>query len=129
MVDQTTPLCREGLAHVVPVMRRINVIHFVGIGGAGMCGIAEVMCNQEYTVTGSDLRESPVVERLRELGVAVAIGHAAENVENADVVVVSSAVKADNPEVVAAQEKRIPVVPRAQIDRKSTRLNSSHVAM
>jgi len=115
MVDQTTPLCREGLAHVVPVMRRINVIHFVGIGGAGMCGIAEVMCNQEYTVTGSDLRESPVVERLRELGVAVAIGHAAENVENADVVVVSSAVKADNPEVVAAQEKRIPVVPRAQM--------------
>lgn len=114
MVDQT-PLCREELTHVVPVMRRINVIHFVGIGGVGMCGIAEVMCNQDYTVTGSDLRESPVVARLRELGVSVAIGHAAENVENADVVVVSSAVKPDNPEVVAAQEKRIPVVPRAQM--------------
>lgn len=115
MVEKIMPECREELTHVVPAMRRINVIHFVGIGGAGMCGIAEVMCNQDYVVTGSDLRESSVVERLRELGVKVAIGHAAENVKNADVVVVSSAVQPDNPEVLAAQKKRVPVVPRAQM--------------
>src|SRR5690625_4806002 len=115
MDKTTTPTCRETMTHVVPAMRRINVIHFVGIGGVGMCGIAEVMHNQDYRVTGSDLRESPVVERLRSLGVEVFIGHAEENVANADVVVVSSAVKPDNPEVVAAQENRIPVVPRAQM--------------
>lgn len=115
MTEQKVSLSGNALNHVVPVMRRINVIHFVGIGGVGMCGIAEVMCNQDYRVTGSDLRESPVVERLRELGVSVAIGHAAENVAEADVVVVSSAVQPDNPEVVAAQQKRIPVVPRAQM--------------
>lgn len=111
----TTPTCRPEEAHVVPGMRRIQKIHFVGIGGVGMCGIAEVLCNQGYSISGSDLRESPVVDRLRGLGVEVKIGHAAENISGADVVVISSAVKESNPEVVAAGEQRIPIVPRAQM--------------
>lgn len=101
--------------HVVPEMRRIHRIHFVGIGGAGMCGIAEVLANQGYAVSGSDLRESPVVARLRDLGVQVAIGHQAKNSAEADVVVVSTAVKHDNVEVAEAHERRIPVVPRAEM--------------
>jgi UDP-N-acetylmuramate--alanine ligase len=100
-------------AHIVPDMRRIRGIHFVGIGGVGMCGIAEVLANQGYAVSGSDLRESPVVERLRDLGVRVAIGHRAENIENADVVVTSSAVNTSNVEVAEAYARRVPVVPRA----------------
>lgn len=105
----------EQVAHVVPGMRSIRHIHFVGIGGVGMCGIAEVLCNQGYDVSGSDLRESPVVARLRALGVRVAIGHAAENIQNADVVVTSSAVSVENEEVRAAHARRVPVVPRAQM--------------
>ncbi|MCU5786173.1 UDP-N-acetylmuramate--L-alanine ligase [Alloalcanivorax marinus] len=101
--------------HTVPEMRRIRGIHFVGIGGAGMCGIAEVLANQGYAVSGSDIKESPVVARLRELGVRVDIGHRAENIEDADVVVTSTAVKTDNVEVAAAHERRVPVVPRAEM--------------
>lgn len=101
--------------HVVPGMRRIHAIHFVGIGGAGMCGIAEVLANQGYAVSGSDIKESPVVARLRGLGVRVAMGHRAENIADADVVVTSSAVKNDNVEVAQAHEQRIPVVPRAEM--------------
>ncbi len=96
-------------------MRRIRRIHFVGIGGAGMCGIAEVLSNQGYQVSGSDLKASPVVERLRELGIQVAIGHAAENVMSADVVVVSTAVDESNPEILWAHEHRLPVVRRAEM--------------
>lgn len=96
-------------------MRRIRNIHFVGIGGAGMCGIAEVLANQGYTVSGSDLRESPVVARLRRCGIRVAIGHAAEHVAGADVVVVSTAVDETNPEIVWAHEHRVPVVRRAEM--------------
>jgi UDP-N-acetylmuramate--alanine ligase len=92
---------------------KVRRIHFVGIGGAGMSGIAEVLANQGYAVSGSDLVESAVTRRLRDLGATVAIGHAAENLGNADVLVMSSAVAEDNPEVVAARERRIPVVPRA----------------
>lgn len=105
----------NGAIHVVPEMRRIHRIHFVGIGGAGMCGIAEVLCNQGYEISGSDLRESPVVARLRELGVRVEIGHDARNLGEANAVVTSSAVGDDNPEVTAAHERRIPVVPRAEM--------------
>ena len=101
--------------HVVPEMRRIRRIHFVGIGGAGMCGIAEVLANQGYDVSGSDLRESPVVTRLRDMGVRVEIGHRAENVRDADVVVTSSAVDESNVEVAQAIENRVPVVPRAEM--------------
>jgi UDP-N-acetylmuramate--alanine ligase len=96
-------------------MRRINAIHFVGIGGSGMGGIAEVLINLGYRVQGSDLRANAVTERLRKLGAGISIGHAAQNIAGADVVVVSSAVAPQNPEVVAALERRIPVVPRAEM--------------
>ena len=92
---------------------KVKRVHFVGIGGAGMSGIAEVLVTQGYQVTGSDLAESAVTRRLVRLGATIAIGHAAANVAAADVVVVSTAVAADNPEVVAARERGVPVVPRA----------------
>jgi UDP-N-acetylmuramate--alanine ligase len=96
-------------------MRRIDTIHFVGIGGSGMGGIAEVLINLGYTIQGSDLKPNAVTERLAKLGARIAIGHAAANIQGADVVVVSSAVAQQNPEVVAAHANRIPVVPRAQM--------------
>jgi UDP-N-acetylmuramate--alanine ligase len=91
----------------------VRHIHFVGIGGAGMSGIAEVLANQGYEVSGSDLSDSATVARLRGLGIQVFIGHAASQVRDADAVVTSSAVQADNPEVLEARRRRIPVVPRA----------------
>jgi UDP-N-acetylmuramate--alanine ligase len=94
---------------------KVKRIHFVGIGGSGMSGIAEVLANLGYTVSGSDLSESNVVRRLRRMGIKVVIGHDAANVEQCDAVVVSTAVKADNPEVVRAREAHIPVVPRAMM--------------
>ncbi len=96
-------------------MRRVQRVHFVGIGGSGMGGIAEVLLNLGYEVTGSDARASAVTRRLESLGARVAIGHSAQHVEGAGVVVVSSAIKQDNPERVAALEHRIPVVPRAEM--------------
>jgi UDP-N-acetylmuramate--alanine ligase len=96
-------------------MRRINTIHFVGIGGSGMGGIAEVLLNLGYKVQGSDLKPNGVTERLTKLGAKIAFGHAAQNVAGADVVVVSSAVSNDNPELLAAKETRVPVVPRAEM--------------
>jgi len=96
-------------------MRRIHRIHFVGIGGSGMGGIAEVLINLGYAVSGSDLRSNAVVARLERLGARIVIGHSADNVAAADVVVVSSAVARDNPEVVRAVERRIPVVQRAEM--------------
>jgi UDP-N-acetylmuramate--alanine ligase len=96
-------------------MGKIHTIHFVGIGGAGMAGIAEVLLNLGYSVRGSDLKVTSVTERLRGLGAQVSEGHAAENLAEADVVVVSSAVAADNPEVLAAHARRIPVVRRAEM--------------
>ena len=92
---------------------KIQRIHFVGIGGSGMSGIAEVLLNQGYEVSGSDLADSAATRRLAKLGVAIALGHSAANIAGADAVVVSTAVRADNPEVVAAREALIPVVPRA----------------
>ena len=92
---------------------KVKRIHFVGIGGSGMSGIAEVLLNLGYKVSGSDLAASAVTERLAGLGAKVVLGHKPENVMSADVVVVSSAVRPDNSEVVAARTKRIPVVPRA----------------
>lgn len=111
MAELTNP----PLVYQVPEMRRIRRIHFVGIGGAGMSGIAEVLKNQGYDVSGSDLKDSAVTERLRAMGVEVQIGHRAENTETADVVVVSSAVAKDNPEVVSARSRRVPIVPRAEM--------------
>ena len=96
-------------------MRRIRQVHFVGVGGAGMSGIAEVLLNLGYRVSGSDLRASAVTARLGELGATIVQGHAAEHVAGSDAVVISSAVAEDNPEVVAARAARIPVVPRAEM--------------
>ena len=93
----------------------IKRIHFVGIGGTGMSGIAEVLLNLGYEVSGSDIKESSVTQRLSELGVEVAIGHRRENVYEADVVVVSSAVDRSNEEVDQAYLDRIPVIPRAEM--------------
>lgn len=94
-------------------MRRIHRIHFVGIGGSGMGGIAEVLLNLGYEVQGSDLKPNAVTKRLAKLGAQIKIGHAAENVGKADVLVVSTAVQADNPEVVEAKSRRLPIVQRA----------------
>jgi UDP-N-acetylmuramate--alanine ligase len=96
-------------------MGRTRTIHFIGIGGAGMAGIAEVLINLGYAVSGTDVKLSSVTERLRSLGARVAEGHAAEHLGDADVVVFSSAVAADNPEIVAAHARRIPVVRRAEM--------------
>jgi UDP-N-acetylmuramate--alanine ligase len=101
---------------------KVKRIHFVGIGGSGMSGIAEVLVNLGYQITGSDLAANAATERLAELGVKVSIGHAADNVQQADVVVVSTAVHSDNPEALAARTRRIPVVPRAMMLAELMRL-------
>ncbi|HET6756304.1 MAG TPA: Mur ligase domain-containing protein, partial [Burkholderiales bacterium] len=92
---------------------KVKHIHFVGIGGAGMSGIAEVMLNLGFAVSGSDLHDTAVVRRLRELGAAITIGHHSENIAGTDVLVVSSAVPRENVEAAAARGRAIPVVPRA----------------
>lgn len=99
----------------VPEMRRVKRIHFIGIGGAGMGGIAEVLLNQGYEISGSDIAVNANTLRLTELGATVILGHQAENIEGVSVVVVSSAIKADNAELLAAQEQRVPVVRRAEM--------------
>ena len=101
-------------SHLQP-MRRIKRVHFVGIGGAGMSGIAEVLVNQGFDVSGSDMAENRTTRHLKQLGAVVFKGHDAANVRSADVLVVSSAIAGENPEVVAARELRIPVVPRAEM--------------
>jgi UDP-N-acetylmuramate--alanine ligase len=104
--------------------REIGPIHFVGIGGIGMSGIAEVLSNLGYTVQGSDVSESANVSRLRDKGIKISVGHKAENVAGADVVVVSTAIKRDNPELLAARAQRIPVVRRAEMLAELMRLKS-----
>src|SRR6202048_2881100 len=104
--------------------REIGPIHFVGIGGIGMSGIAEVLCKLGYTVQGSDAAESANVSRLREKGIKITVGHEAENVAGADVLVVSTAIKRDNPELMAARAQRIPVVRRAEMLAELMRLKS-----
>lgn len=99
----------------VPGMRRIRRIHFIGIGGAGMSGIAEVLFNQGYDISGSDLKESTTTLRLQDMGIKVFIGHRVDNVVGVDVVVSSSAVDSSNPEIVAAREHRVPIVRRAEM--------------
>jgi UDP-N-acetylmuramate--alanine ligase len=106
-------------------MRRINTIHFVGIGGSGMGGIAEVLLNLGYRVQGSDLKPNAVTQRLTELGARLFAGHSASHVEGADVVVVSTAVSRENPELVRALELRIPVVPRAEMLGELMRFRSA----
>ena len=101
--------------HSVPEMRRIRTLHFIGIGGAGMCGIAEVLLNQGYAITGSDIAESSNTRRLTELGAKVFIGHEAGNIAAADVVVYSSAVAKKNPEMLAAEAAKLPLLARAEM--------------
>ncbi|NID15903.1 UDP-N-acetylmuramate--L-alanine ligase [Luteibacter yeojuensis] len=96
-------------------MTSFRRVHFIGVGGVGMSGIAEVLCNLGYSVSGSDRAPSQTTERLAQLGVEVHIGHEASNVDGADVIVTSSAICADNPELTAARAARIPVVPRAEM--------------
>lgn len=100
---------------MVPEMRRVKSIHFIGIGGAGMSGIAEVLLNEGYQITGSDIAENPVTARLTDKGATVFIGHQESNVANASVVVVSTAINEENPEIVAARQLRIPIVRRAEM--------------
>jgi UDP-N-acetylmuramate--alanine ligase len=100
-------------SYKLPKMGHLEKIHFVGIGGVGMCGIAEVLFHEGYTVTGSDKVESKMVKYLRSLGIKVSIGHQVSNIQGADVVVKSSAVTDDNPEIQAAKKTLIPVIPRA----------------
>ena len=109
-----SPSSRSRLIEI-PEMRRIRRIHFIGIGGAGMCGIAEVLLNQGYKVSGSDAKAGKTTQRLQQLGATVFIGHAAENVAQTDVVVVSTAIDSSNPEIVAAREARLPIVRRAEM--------------
>jgi UDP-N-acetylmuramate--alanine ligase len=97
------------------MQRKVKCIHFVGIGGIGMSGIAEVLVNLGYNVRGSDVQPSETTARLQKIGAKVIIGHAAENIGNADVVVTSTAVKENNPEVIEAHRKNIPVIPRAEM--------------
>jgi UDP-N-acetylmuramate--alanine ligase len=98
-----------------PEMRRIKRIHFVGIGGAGMGGIAEVLLNEGYQISGSDISENPVVKRLTALGANIIIGHHGDNINGASVIVISTAIKANNPEIIAAKAQRIPLVRRAEM--------------
>ncbi len=104
------------------MFRRIQRVHFVGIGGIGMCGIAELLQQQGYRVSGSDLKEGATIARLRGLGVPVAVGHAREHVGDADVVVYSSAVRPGNPELIEAEQRKIPVIPRAEMLAELMRL-------
>ncbi|MBK7565423.1 UDP-N-acetylmuramate:L-alanine ligase [Candidatus Propionivibrio aalborgensis] len=101
---------------------KVKNIHFVGIGGAGMSGIAEVLVNLGFGVSGSDLADNATTRRLAGLGISIMVGHAEQNIEGADAVVVSTAVKADNPEVLAARRLKVPVVPRAQMLAELMRL-------
>ena len=107
----------------------VKHIHFIGIGGVGMCGIAEVLMNLGYSVSGSDLADNAVTQRLARLGARMHRGHAAENIASADVVVTSTAVQESNPEVIAAREKKIPIVPRAlMLLQKNATLTVCHSA-
>ena len=103
----------------------IGRLHFIGIGGIGMSGIAEIMHNLGYTVSGSDMAENANVQRLRRLGIEIAITHTADNIRGAAVVIVSTAVKRDNPEIVAARAALIPVVRRAEMLAELMRLKQA----
>ena len=107
------------------LFKKVRDVHFVGIGGVGMSGIAEILLALGFNVSGSDLQESPTVKRLRSLGAQVRVGHRKEHLDKADVLVYSSAVAEDNPEVVAARERRIPVIPRAEMLAELMRMQTS----
>jgi UDP-N-acetylmuramate--alanine ligase len=114
--------CIAGVDEATGMKHKVKHLHFVGIGGSGMNGIAEVLLNLGFRVSGSDLADSTVTRRLRQLGATIYLGHAQEHLTNADAVVISTAVKGDNPEVVAARARNIPVVPRAMMLAELMRL-------
>lgn len=114
MLTKKNPNLSE-LRSIVPEMRRVKSIHFVGIGGAGMSGIAEVLLNEGYEISGSDMADNAVTERLRSKGAIIYFGHQASHIEKASVVVVSTAISSENAELVAAKKLRIPVVRRAEM--------------
>lgn len=114
MLTKQNPNLSE-LRSIVPEMRRVKSIHFVGIGGAGMSGIAEVLLNEGYEISGSDIADNVVTERLRSKGATIYFGHQASNIEKASVVVVSTAISSENAELIAAKKLRIPVVRRAEM--------------
>src|SRR5579884_1812424 len=107
------------------MFKRIKHVHFVGIGGIGMSGIAEVLLNLGYKVTGSDVRSTPITERLERCGATIYPRHAAENVPGSHVVVTSSAVRPDNPEIQEAERRKIPVIARAEMLAELARLKYS----
>jgi UDP-N-acetylmuramate--alanine ligase len=111
------------------MFHRIQHVHFVGVGGIGMSGIAEVLLNMGFRVSGSDLRRSDVTARLESLGAKIYEGHSAEHVNGAHVVVRSTAVRADNPEVLEARRRSIPVIPRAEMLGELMRLKPHTVAV
>ncbi|WP_223669466.1 UDP-N-acetylmuramate--L-alanine ligase [Kangiella shandongensis] len=108
-------MSQDNLQQTIPEMRRIKRIHFIGIGGAGMSGIAEVLLNLGYKVSGSDLRQSHVTQRLQDLGAEIFLGHRGNNILDVDVVVCSTAIPEHNPEIEAAKERRVPIVRRAEM--------------
>src|SRR5690606_41888548 len=114
-MSPTTPAEQAKKIIKVPEMRRIKHIHFVGIGGAGMCGIAEVLKNQGYKVSGSDNKASNTTAQLEANGIEVYIGHTAKNIKGANLIVVSTAIDKENPEITTAIESRIRVVRRAEM--------------
>ncbi|MGP1930417.1 MAG: Mur ligase domain-containing protein, partial [Arsenophonus sp. ET-DL12-MAG3] len=103
------------LRAIVPEMRRVKHIHFIGIGGAGMGGIAEILVNEGYEISGSDLLPNIITQKLIEFGVKIYFNHKPENIENACVVVVSTAIPENNPEILAARKERIPIIRRAEM--------------
>ncbi|MDU5696149.1 MAG: UDP-N-acetylmuramate--L-alanine ligase, partial [Haemophilus parainfluenzae] len=105
----------DEIRKIIPEMRRVQQIHFIGIGGAGMSGIAEILLNEGYDISGSDIADGVVTQRLAQAGAKIFIGHQSENVQGASVVVVSSAIYEDNSELIAAKQNRIPVIQRAQM--------------
>src|SRR5258708_13232832 len=111
----TSPGMTRNETNFMRLPREIGPIHFVGIGGIGMSGIAEVLCNLGYTVQGSDASEGANVNRLRDKGIKISVGHKAENVAAADVLVVSTAIKRDNPELMPATAQPLPVLPPPQL--------------
>lgn len=107
------------------LFRRVQDVHFVGIGGVGMSGIAEILIALGFRVSGSDLRNSETVQKLQSMGAKIWVGHNSDHLEKADVVVFSSAVREDNPEIVAAHQRRIPVIPRAEMLAELMRMQTS----
>ncbi|HBZ01506.1 MAG TPA: UDP-N-acetylmuramate--L-alanine ligase, partial [candidate division Zixibacteria bacterium] len=105
--------------------KRIKSLHLVGIGGTGMCGIAEVLYNTGYKVSGSDLKQTETTEHLESLGIEIKYGHEGANVHGSDVIVISSAVGDDNPEVIAARAEKIPVIRRAEMLAELMRMKFS----